>query len=51
MENIQNHFRKIRQYMFAYLEVIPEGSELEKLVKKYKLRSSLTIGYHIHNSG
>jgi len=37
MENIQNHFRKIRHYMFAYLEGIPGGSELEKLVKKYKL--------------
>ena len=36
MENIQNHFHKVRHYMFAYLEGISEGSELEILVKKYK---------------
>ena len=36
MENVQNHFRKVRHYMFAYLEGLPGGSDLEKLVKKYK---------------
>ena len=36
MENVHNHFRKIRHYMFAYLEGIPGGSDLENLVKKYK---------------
>ena len=36
LENIQNYFSKVRQYMFAYLESIPGGSDLEKLVKDYK---------------
>ena len=35
LENVQNHFRKVRHYMFAYLGV-PGGSNLEKLVKDYK---------------
>ena len=35
-ESIEKHFRKIRHYMFAYLEGVPGGSDLEKLVKKYK---------------
>ena len=36
LENIQKHFRKIRQYMFGYLEGIPGGPELEAFVKKRK---------------
>lgn len=36
MDNIHKHFRKVRHYMFAYLEGVPGGSELEKLVKDYK---------------
>ena len=31
--NIQNYFRKVRHYIFAYLESLPGGSDLEKLVK------------------
>ena len=33
--NLQNHFRKVRHYMFAYLKGVPGGSGLEKLVKDY----------------
>lgn len=36
-ENIRNYFRKVRHYMFAYLEGLPGGSELENLVKQYKV--------------
>lgn len=36
-DNIKKHFRKVRHYMFAYLEGLPGGSDLEKLVKKYKV--------------
>ena len=36
LENIQNYFRKVSHYMFAYLEGIPGGSDLEKLVKNCK---------------
>ena len=36
LESIQKHFRNVQHYMFAYLEGVPGGSELEKLVKKYK---------------
>ena len=36
LENIHNYFRKVRHYMFGYLEGIPGGGELEKLVKDYK---------------
>lgn len=35
-ESIQKHFKKVRHYMFAYLEGLPGGCELEKLVKQYK---------------
>lgn len=35
-DNFLNHFRKVRHYMFAYLEGVPGGSDLEKLVKDYK---------------
>ncbi len=36
LESMQKHFRKVRHYMFAYLEGTPGGSDLEKLVKHYK---------------
>ena len=36
LETIQKQYRKVRHYMFAYLEGIPGGSDLEKLVKDYK---------------
>ena len=36
VENINNYFRKTRQYMFAYLEGHVAGPELEKVVKRYK---------------
>ena len=35
-ENIKNYYRKVRHYMFAYLEGIPGGTNLEKQVKMYK---------------
>ena len=34
--NIENHFRKVRHYMFAFLEVHVAGPELDEKVKKYK---------------
>jgi hypothetical protein len=36
LESIQKHFNKARHYMFAYLDGVPGGSDLEKLVKQYK---------------
>ena len=36
IENIQNHFRKCKHYMFAYLEGLTPGTELDETVKKYK---------------
>lgn len=41
-DNIKGHFRKVRHYMFAYLEGLPGGSGLEKLVKNTKCSSSPT---------
>ena len=48
MDNFCNHFRKVRHYMFAYLEGVPGGSDLEKLVKEYKkvIRSHHRISEH-----
>ena len=47
LENIQNYCRKIRR-MFAYLEGLPGGSDLEKLVKNYKkaIKSHRRISEH-----
>ena len=36
LESIQKHFRKVKHYMFAYLEGVGTGSDLEATVKKYK---------------
>jgi len=33
-ENIQNYYQKFRHYVFAYLEGIPGGCDLEKQVKE-----------------
>ena len=33
-ENIQNYFRKVRHYMFAYLQGYAGGTELEKKSKE-----------------
>ena len=37
LENIQNHFRKVRHYMFGYLEGLTPGNQLEEALKKYKI--------------
>ena len=37
LDNIQNHFRKVRHYMFCYLEGLTPGKELDQVLKKYKL--------------
>ena len=36
LENIKNHFRKVRHYMFGYLLGIAAGPELEEHIKKCK---------------
>ena len=36
LESMHPHLRKVRHYMYAYLEGVPGGSDLEKLVKNYK---------------
>ena len=36
LESMQKHFRKVRHYMFAHLEGVPRGSDLDKSVKDYK---------------
>ena len=36
LESIKKHFNKVRHYMFAYLEGLSGGQELETLVKQYK---------------
>ena len=36
LDNIQNHFRKVRHFMFAYLEGLEPGKELDEAIKKYK---------------
>jgi len=41
LDSIQKHFNKVRHYMFAYLEGLSGGFELEQLVKLYKKRSEI----------
>ena len=36
LDNIQNYFCKVRQYMFGYLEGFTAGPHLEKIIKKHK---------------
>lgn len=37
LENIQNHFRKVKHFMFGYLEGLKPGQELDETLKKYKI--------------
>ena len=37
LENIQNHFRKVKHYMFGYLEGFAPGKDFEDTLKKYKV--------------
>ena len=37
LENIQNHFRKIRHFMYGYLDGLKPGAELDEALKKYKI--------------
>ena len=37
LENIQNHFRKVRHFMFGYLEGLAPGKELDQALQKYKI--------------
>ena len=36
LENIQNHYRKVRTYMFGYVQGFAAGKELEEYMKKCK---------------
>ena len=36
LKSITKHFMKVRHYMFAYLQGLKGGVELENLVKQYK---------------
>ena len=36
VENIRHHFRKVRHYMFCYLECLTPGKELDQALLKYK---------------
>ena len=36
LESIRKHFNKVKHYMFAYLEGLPGGIDLEIQVKRYK---------------
>ena len=36
IDNIRNHFRKVRHFMFGYLEGLIPGKELDQKLKKYK---------------
>ena len=36
VENIRHHFRKVRHYMFCYLECLTPGKELYQALLKYK---------------
>lgn len=46
IENIQNYYRKVKHYMFCYLEGLTPGSELDERLKKYKktVKSHRRIG-------
>ena len=45
-ENIRSHFRKVRHYMFGYMQGCVGGPDLEKLVKimKKKYTSHRKVG-------
>ena len=46
LENIKNHFRKVRHYMFSYVEGLTPGKELDQTLLKYKsaVKSHRRIG-------
>jgi hypothetical protein len=48
VENIQNHYRKVRHYMFGYLLGFAGGPDLEEHVKKMKklYKSHHRVGVH-----
>ena len=37
LRNIQNYFKNVKYYMFAYLECLSGGTDLHKLLKTYKM--------------
>ena len=37
LDNIRNHFHKVRHFMFGYLEGLTPGKELDEALKKYKI--------------
>ena len=37
LENIRNHFRKVKHFMFGYLEGLTPGAGLDEALKKYKV--------------
>ena len=37
LENIQNHSRKVRHYMYGYMEGLKHGAELDEAIKGYKV--------------
>lgn len=37
LDNIKNHFRKVKHFMFGYLECFKPGTELDEALKKYKV--------------
>ena len=46
LDNIRNHFRKVRHYMFCYLVGLTPGTELDQMLHKYKtaVKSHRRIG-------
>ncbi len=36
LENVQNHFRKVKHFMFCYLEGLVPETDLDERLKKYK---------------
>lgn len=42
LENIQNHFRKVRHFMFGYLEGLVPGQKLDEALKKVQISSEIT---------
>ena len=37
VENIKNHFKKVKHFMFSYLEGLTPGAELDEALRKYKV--------------
>ena len=40
LDNIKNHFRKVKHFMFGYLEGLKPGTELDEALKKYKVAAN-----------